>query len=102
MGISNPVTFPKRPPHGRLRRSCYGVANKDCGRADGLANDVHTEGSPDITSINENGHGLKSITLLGDKLGPGNPSQDWLSDQLRTPVVHWFFFFLCVACFVRQ
>lgn len=28
----------------------------------------------------------KCITLLGDKLGPWNPSRDWLSDQLRTPV----------------
>lgn len=64
-GISNPVTFPKRPPHGHLRRSCYGVANKDCRRADGLANDVHTEWSPDITSINVNGHGFKIYNFAG-------------------------------------
>lgn len=57
MGFCNRVTFPERLLHGHLRRSCYGwVANKVHRQADGLVNDVHKEGSPDITSINENGH----------------------------------------------
>lgn len=102
-GFSTRVTFAKRPLHGHLRRrSCYrSVANKDDRQADFLANDVqkNIKGSPDNTSINEDGHRLKfMMTWLGGQAGTMKTQLRLTRWSAENSSVHCLLFVCCFMC----